>query len=120
MDSTFKVVSPVGEPITKNQSLAPRLETLKGKTVCEIWNGGFGGDIVFPIIEEMLRKEYSNIKIIPHTKFPQTTINSMAQERQEKTLESVRTALLQMGEHLSVIFKGTRRLQGTDEDIHGV
>jgi hypothetical protein len=97
MDSKLKVISPVGEAITINQSLSPRLKTLEGKTVCEIWNGGFGGDIVFPIIEEMLRKQYPNIQIIPYTKFPQTTINSMAEERQEGTLESVKNALLQMG-----------------------
>jgi hypothetical protein len=97
MGGKLKVVSPIGKAITKKRSIAPRLETLEGKTVCEIWNGGFGGDIVFPIIEEMLRKKYSNIKIIPYTKFPLTTINSMAQERQEGTLEAVRNALLQMG-----------------------
>jgi len=60
LDAKLSVLSPVGEEITEQiTSLAPRLDTLNGKTVCEIWNGGFKADVMFPIIEQMLRGGYN-------------------------------------------------------------
>ncbi|MBI1991424.1 MAG: hypothetical protein HYS65_17270 [Betaproteobacteria bacterium] len=62
MDAKLNVVSPIGEKVSdKAASLAPRLDTLDGKTVCEIWNGGFKADVMFPIIEQMLRERYPTV-----------------------------------------------------------
>ena len=47
-EGVYKVVSPLGEPVTKMITMAPRLNTLEGKTIGEIWNGGFRGDESFP------------------------------------------------------------------------
>lgn len=52
---------------------APRLPDLKGKTIGEISNGEHGGweiDRTFPLIRQLLKKRFSNIKIIPYTEFP--------------------------------------------------
>ena len=95
MVAKLRVVSPLGEPIGEIGSLAPRLETIEGKTVCEIWNGGFDGKVTFPIIEKMLKKHYPGINIVPWTEFPLTTMASgaMRGEKSSEILDVVRVAL---------------------------
>lgn len=98
VDSKLNVVSPMGEKVNDQAaSLAPRLDTLNGKTVCEIWNGGFKADVMFPIIEQMLRERYPAIKIISFTEFPTVTISSLGSGNKAQTLEAVRAALLAKG-----------------------
>ncbi len=97
MHTKLKVVSPVGEAVVQQRDLAPRLDTLEGKTVCEIWNAGFRGEVVFPIIEEMLRKRYPGVKVIPYTEFPLINLASMETAIREKTLEAVRARLMDKG-----------------------
>ena len=96
MVAKLRVVSPLGESIGEIGSLAPRIETLDGKTVCEIWNGAFDGKVTFPIIEEMLRKCYRGVNIVPWTEFPLTTIASgtMGGAKQSEILEDVKLKLL--------------------------
>ena len=67
---TLHVVSPGGLPAVKQSGAAPRLETLRGKTVCEFWNGVFKGDVTFPIIRALLKEKYPGIEIVPFTAFP--------------------------------------------------
>lgn len=97
MSEKLKVVSPVGESVVEKKPLAPRPDTLEGKTVCEVWNAGFMGEVVFPIIEEMLRERYPGVKVIPYTEFPLTSIHALHPETQAETLEAVRVALLEKG-----------------------
>lgn len=94
---TFEVVKPVGEPTAELGPLAPRPPDLSGKTVCEIWNGGFRGDVTFRMIEEMLRKRYPGVKVIPYTEFPMNTTPLMKPETIVETLDAVRTALVEKG-----------------------
>jgi hypothetical protein len=53
---------------------APRLDTLAGKTICEVSQESDGQSWearrTFPYIRELLKKRYPDIKIIPHTEFP--------------------------------------------------
>jgi hypothetical protein len=49
--------------------LAKRLDTLTGKTVCELWDWVFRGDEVFEILEEELKKRYPGIKFISYKEF---------------------------------------------------
>ena len=45
----YEVISPRGIESVKKQTIAPRLDSLEGKTICETWNRDFKGDIMFPI-----------------------------------------------------------------------
>jgi hypothetical protein len=48
-----------------------RLDTLEGKTICEISVGGaWQFERTFPVIRELLQKKYPTTKIIPYTEFP--------------------------------------------------
>ena len=93
----YEVVSPLGESVVEMITMAPRLDTLEGKTIGELWNGGFRGDESFPIIEKMLRKRYPTVKLIPYTEFSLSTIASLHPERKEKTLEALRAELKEKG-----------------------
>ena len=98
MDAKLNVISPVGEDVNETITpLAPRLESLAGKTVCEIWNGGFNADVMFPMIDAMLRARYPGVKVIPFTEFPAVSITSLELVKKAATLEAVRAALVERG-----------------------
>lgn len=67
---TVGVVSPEGELAVARVRRAPRLPDLGGKTLCEIWNGVFKGDITFPLIRKRLAEKHPGLRIIPYTEFP--------------------------------------------------
>ena len=64
------VVSPLGLAVVKSAGSAPRLDTLAGKTIGEVWNGVFKGNFTFPVLRKALQQKYPDLKIIPYTEFP--------------------------------------------------
>ncbi len=70
---TLEVFNPTGT-VETTYSHAPRLDTLARKTICELWNGVFRGEEIFPIMRESLKKQFPGIKIIPYTEFPIGTV----------------------------------------------
>jgi hypothetical protein len=99
--STFyEVVSPTGKSNLTAQNLAPGLGTLDGKTICEVWNRDFRGDVTFPKIRELLRKMYPNIKIINYDEIITPGFNTMGQTPEDaKALEVLGQTLLEKGCH---------------------
>ena len=78
----LSVVSPAGQPAVKTTNAAPRLADLDGKTVGELWNGVFKGDISFPVIRRLLQAKYPRLRIIPYTEFPHHhTSDNLTQQR---------------------------------------
>jgi hypothetical protein len=69
-ETKYEVVSPLGEREIKWIDMAPRLDTLEGKTVCELWNESFKSNITFPVIRELLQKKYPGVKIVPYSEMP--------------------------------------------------
>src|SRR5687768_14916094 len=67
VEPVYSVVSPLGDPVVKMITMAPRLDTLAGKTVAMVWNHAFKADITLPAIAESLKEKYPGIKIIPYT-----------------------------------------------------
>ena len=78
------VVSPVGLDAVKRSSSAPRLETLNGRTIGEVWNGVFKGDLTFPVIRKLLQQRFPSIKIVPYTEFPHTTGSDHPAQQRER------------------------------------
>ena len=73
VDTTvYKVVYPLGNSSVPVKPLAARLPDLNGKTICELWNHMFRGEVTFPKIRELLRKQYPRVKFIPYTELPNT------------------------------------------------
>ena len=76
----YEVVRPVGVLAAEVKSIAPRLDTLNNKTVCEAWNQLFRGDEVFPKIRALLRQRYPDIRIIPYEELPGIPIGPKLEE----------------------------------------
>jgi hypothetical protein len=82
-ETTTAVISPLGRATVGAQARTPRLTTLNGKTIGEMWNGDFKGDFTFPIIREMLYERFDGLKIVPHTEFPHSTIRGTASHQRQ-------------------------------------
>lgn len=65
----FEVVWPSGKLGVKKATLAPRLDDLEGKTICEFSHYSYKGDDIFPALRESLRKRYKNINFVEYDTF---------------------------------------------------
>ena len=72
----FEVLWPRGERQTRRKDLAPRLATLEGKTVAQLWDFLFRGDQVFLHLEEGLKARYPGVKFISWKEFGNTHSSS--------------------------------------------
>jgi len=54
------------------RELAPRLDSLEGRTVAQLWDQLFKGDVVFELLEEGLKARYPGIKFISWRDFGST------------------------------------------------
>lgn len=68
-EAQFDVLWPLGRKAVRAQKAAPRLPDLSGKTVGELWDNIFRGDVVFPMIRERLRARYPGIQFVEHPVF---------------------------------------------------
>ena len=82
-ESRMEVISPLGGKTIDPQASTPRLDSLDGKTICEMWNGDFHGDFTFPIYRELLEEHYNDVKVIPYTEFPYSTIRGTPAHQRE-------------------------------------
>jgi ABC-type amino acid transport substrate-binding protein len=76
---TLELFDPTGA-IEVTALHAPRLDTLDGKTICELTNTSWESPRTFPAIRELLQKQFPTVKIIPYTEFPQGTLPMATQE----------------------------------------
>ena len=82
-NETFEVISPLGGGTVQGKSAAKRLDTLNGKTVCEMWNADFKGDFTFPIYRELLKEQFPDVRVIPYTDFPYSSIRGTPAHQRE-------------------------------------
>ena len=72
----LKVLKPFHSGKARTQN-APRLDTLKGKTICEAYRAQsatrgdpFRASETFPVIRKQLQKRIPGVKIVPYSDFP--------------------------------------------------
>lgn len=84
----FEVVRPTSEDERKIAGIAPRLSDLKGKTIGELSSNIYNAHISFPIIREMLKERYPDLKIITYAEInaclPQSTIVTYSGDVEEQ------------------------------------
>ena len=66
---TLEVLDPSGA-VEATALHAPRLDTLEGKTICELSVGRWQDERTFPLIRELLQKQFPGANFIPYTEFP--------------------------------------------------
>lgn len=71
-DGYFEAYWPRAPRQQKTQPLAPRLSTLDGKTVAQLWDQLFKGDLVFDYLEEALTARFPGVKFVSWREFGST------------------------------------------------
>jgi hypothetical protein len=91
-DGYYECYWPRGELQQRKRALAPRLESLSGKKVAQLWDELFKGDVVFELLEEGLKARYPDIQFVSWREFG-STHGGMEKE----ALEALPTKLREMG-----------------------
>jgi len=60
----YRVVWPRGARTVQASNVAPRLSTLEGKTIGQLWDDLFRGDEIFPILEEELGRRFPGVRFV--------------------------------------------------------
>jgi hypothetical protein len=69
-NKNYKVLSPLGEETIEDITMAPRHNSLDGKTICLTANGSFKSNVTLKVIEKLLLERYPSVKVIPYTEMP--------------------------------------------------
>ncbi len=63
-DGYYEAYWPRGVRQQRTRALAPRMHTLEGKTVAQLWDYLFKGDEVFALLEEGLKARFPGVKFV--------------------------------------------------------
>ena len=70
MKETMKVISPEGLPLGATDEVSRALGDLSGKTIGEVYNNHFKGELMFRTYRRLFEEKYPGIRIIPYDEFP--------------------------------------------------
>ena len=70
MNERMGVISPEGLQLREVGAASPHLDTLEGKTIGEVYNNHFKGELMFQTYRRLFRERYPGIRIIPFDQFP--------------------------------------------------
>lgn len=71
-DGYYEAYWPRGPRQQRTRALAPRLKSLTGKTVAQLWDYLFKGDEVFALLEEGLKARDPGIRFVSWREFGST------------------------------------------------
>jgi hypothetical protein len=67
-----RVLWPRGRRTVTARAAAPRLETLAGKTIGQLWDDLFRGDEIFPVLEAALAERFPGVRFVDYRSFGST------------------------------------------------
>lgn len=70
---SFTVYDPTGA-FEVTQSFANRVSDLNGKTICEVTDDDWQASRTFPVIRELLQKQFPTAKIVPFNDIPKLIV----------------------------------------------
>jgi hypothetical protein len=70
MNTKMGVISPEGLQIRAVNGVSRHLDTLEGKTIGEVYNNHFKGELMFQTCRRLFKEKFPGVKIIPYDKFP--------------------------------------------------
>jgi hypothetical protein len=71
-DGYYEVFWPRAPRQMRTKPLAPRLESLEGKTIAQLWDFLFRGDLVFDLLEEGLKARFPGVRFVSWRRFGST------------------------------------------------
>ena len=85
---TYKVMSPIGEPVTRRIEPAPPLADMEGKKLGFMWTIYTNGDLLVDVLIDLLKKRFKQIETVklPASKgglwgeYPDESIREVARE----------------------------------------
>lgn len=66
----MRVISPEGLALRAPSGVTRELDTLAGKTIGEVYNNHFKGELMFQTYRRLFKERYPGIKIIAFDQFP--------------------------------------------------
>jgi len=70
MTESSGVISPEGLPPRAVGAISPPLSSLDGKTICEVYNNHFKGELMFRTYRRLFGERYQDVKVIPYDESP--------------------------------------------------
>jgi hypothetical protein len=71
-DGFYEVFWPRAPRQMQRRALAPRLDSLEGKTIAQLWDQLFKGDVVFELLEKGIRARMPEVRFISWREFGST------------------------------------------------
>ncbi|MBI3067775.1 MAG: hypothetical protein HYY79_02500 [Betaproteobacteria bacterium] len=71
-EKQYEVLWPRSRRQTRFKPLAPRLATLEGRTVAQLWDYMFRGDEVFALLEEGIQARFPGVRFVSWREFGST------------------------------------------------
>ena len=68
-DGHYEVLWPRAPRQVRQSALAPRLDTLAGKTVAQLWDFVFCGDQMFEAIAERIKAQFPDVRFVNWAEF---------------------------------------------------
>lgn len=65
----YEVLWPLSRRATIAASAAPRVADLNGKTVCELWDAIFRGEVIYPLVREYIRARFPQVRFVDYSAF---------------------------------------------------
>ena len=70
MNTKMGVISPEGLQLRQVTGVSHHLDTLAGKTIGEVYNNHFKGELMFQTYRRLLKERFPGVRIIPFDRFP--------------------------------------------------
>jgi hypothetical protein len=65
----YEVLWPLSRRAVPDAAAAPRLRDLNGKTVCELWDVIFRGEMIYPLVRDYLRARFPGVTFVGYSEF---------------------------------------------------
>ena len=70
MNGKMGVISPEGLQLRAAGAVSRHLDTLEGKTIGEVYNNHFKGELMFQTYRRLFKERFPGVKIVPYDQFP--------------------------------------------------
>lgn len=88
MSERYEVISPEGLPRVPNMSLSHPIGSLEGKTIGEVYNNHFQGELMFHTYRRLFQERFPGVKVVPFTEFPRVFVGGDP-ESQKRTAREI-------------------------------
>ncbi|MCC6533608.1 MAG: hypothetical protein IT531_13740 [Burkholderiales bacterium] len=92
MNTRMGVISPEGLRLRASGSVSRHLDTLAGKTIGEVYNNHFKGELMFQTYRRLLRERFPGVKVIPYDQFPIVYVGGDPASQKQTAKEVARLA----------------------------